>query len=81
MLVNAAIEGLVDPLKGLKENVIVGKLIPVGTGWRNISEDELNQMRSEFLASATDSDSGLLGIASASSEEVPSVSSSKKEKK
>ncbi len=33
VLIAAAIEGKVDYLKGLKENVIIGKLIPVGTGY------------------------------------------------
>jgi len=32
VLINAAIEGKEDCLKGLKENVIIGKLIPAGTG-------------------------------------------------
>ena len=32
MLTEAAINGKVDKLTGLKENVIVGKLIPAGTG-------------------------------------------------
>ena len=32
MLTDAAIKGKVDPLLGLKENVIIGKLIPAGTG-------------------------------------------------
>ena len=32
MLINAAINGRVDRLKGLKENVIIGRKIPVGTG-------------------------------------------------
>ena len=31
-LINAAIEGKVDKLRGLKENVVIGKLIPAGTG-------------------------------------------------
>ncbi len=31
-LVNASISGEIDELKGLKENVIIGKLVPVGTG-------------------------------------------------
>ena len=34
VLTEAAIKGKVDPLIGLKENVIIGKLIPVGTGMR-----------------------------------------------
>jgi len=35
VLINAAISGSVDRLRGLKENVIIGKLIPAGTGFRN----------------------------------------------
>ena len=31
-MTDAAIKGKVDPLLGLKENVIIGKLIPAGTG-------------------------------------------------
>ena len=31
VLVNAAVEGRVDTLRGLKENVIIGRLIPAGT--------------------------------------------------
>ena len=34
ILTDAAIRGKVDPLKGLKENVIIGKLLPAGTGLR-----------------------------------------------
>ena len=34
VLTEAAIKGKVDPLLGLKENVIIGKLIPAGTGMR-----------------------------------------------
>lgn len=33
VLIEAAIKGAVDPLRGLKENVIIGKLIPAGTGY------------------------------------------------
>ena len=39
VLTEAAIKGKVDPLIGIKENVIIGKLIPAGTGmkrYRNI---------------------------------------------
>jgi DNA-directed RNA polymerase subunit beta' len=44
VLTDAAIKGKVDPLIGLKENVIIGKLIPAGTGMMryrkiNISPD------------------------------------------
>ncbi|WAM31087.1 DNA-directed RNA polymerase subunit beta' [Caldicellulosiruptor naganoensis] len=43
VLTDAAIKGKVDPLIGLKENVIIGKLIPAGTGmakYRNIAVEE-----------------------------------------
>ena len=42
VLTEAAIKGKVDPLIGLKENVIIGKLIPAGTGmkqYRNVMLD------------------------------------------
>ena len=42
VLTEAAIKGKVDPLIGMKENVIIGKLIPAGTGmkiYRNIKLD------------------------------------------
>ncbi len=45
VLVGAAVEGRVDPLRGLKENVIIGKLIPAGTGYRGIPAGELEAMR------------------------------------
>ncbi len=34
VLIKASLEGKVDPLRGLKENVILGKLIPAGTGFQ-----------------------------------------------
>jgi DNA-directed RNA polymerase subunit beta' len=37
VLTDAAIKGKIDELKGLKENVIVGKLIPAGTGLKQYS--------------------------------------------
>jgi len=36
VLTDAAINGKVDPLFGLKENVIIGKLVPAGTGMKHI---------------------------------------------
>ena len=46
ILTDAAIRGKVDHLQGLKENVIVGKLIPAGTGikaYQNVEYDLANQ--------------------------------------
>ncbi|HSX01537.1 MAG TPA: DNA-directed RNA polymerase subunit beta', partial [Candidatus Saccharimonas sp.] len=34
VLISAAVRGKTDKLRGLKENVIIGRLIPVGTGFR-----------------------------------------------
>ena len=41
VLTEAAIKGKVDPLIGLKENIIIGKLIPAGTGMSRYREIEL----------------------------------------
>ena len=41
VLTDAAIEGKVDNLVGLKENVIIGKLIPAGTGLRRYRSIEI----------------------------------------
>jgi DNA-directed RNA polymerase subunit beta' len=40
VLTEAAINGKVDYLKGLKENVIMGRLIPAGNGYRKYREME-----------------------------------------
>ena len=42
VLTDAAIRGKVDPLIGLKENVIIGKLIPAGTGMKRYRYTKLN---------------------------------------
>lgn len=41
VLTEAAIKGKVDPLIGLKENVIIGKLIPAGTGMRKYRDSKI----------------------------------------
>ena len=40
VLTDAAIKGKVDPLVGLKENIIIGKLIPAGTGMKRYKNVE-----------------------------------------
>lgn len=56
VLTEAAIKGKIDPLLGLKENVIIGKLIPAGTGmtrYRNIqilSEEAAEDGNTEMMA-------------------------------
>ena len=43
VLTEAAIKGKVDPLIGLKENVIIGTLIPAGTGMANYKTDSTDE--------------------------------------
>ena len=54
VLTEAALAGKVDKLVGLKENVILGHLIPAGTGFRIFQESEVNYRREaiEELAGA-----------------------------
>ena len=61
ILTDAAIKGKVDNLSGLKENVIIGKLIPAGTGSKNyrdidydlkaefVDEEALEQLEEQFM--------------------------------
>ncbi|MCI8335075.1 MAG: DNA-directed RNA polymerase subunit beta', partial [Lachnospiraceae bacterium] len=48
VLTEAAIKGKVDPLIGLKENVIIGKLIPAGTGMKRYRSVKLNTELDDF---------------------------------
>ncbi len=53
VLTNAAMEGKSDPLLGLKENVIIGKLIPAGTGlprYRNIRVEPTEEAKAAMYA-------------------------------
>ena len=63
VLTEAAIKGKIDPLLGLKENVIIGKLVPAGTGmslYRDIDitvdGDEKTVMENAFDAAMAESD-------------------------
>ena len=52
VLTDAAVKGKIDPLYGLKENVIIGKLIPAGTGmprYRNITAVPVLPENNELL--------------------------------
>ncbi|MDP2847248.1 MAG: DNA-directed RNA polymerase subunit beta' [Humidesulfovibrio sp.] len=42
VLTEASLAGKSDPLRGLKENVIVGRLIPAGTGYRQYADAEIS---------------------------------------
>ena len=47
MLTEAAIKGKIDPLLGLKESVIIGKLIPAGTGVKKYKEIDIEVFRKQ----------------------------------
>ena len=47
VLTDAAIKGKIDPLIGLKENVIIGKVIPAGTGMPRYAGVKLEEPKSE----------------------------------
>ena len=61
ILTDASINGKTDNLEGLKENVIIGKLIPAGTGVKNyrnveyelasqfVDEEPLDKLEDEFM--------------------------------
>ena len=59
VLTEAAINGKVDHLIGLKENVIIGKLIPAGTGMRHYRDVKLDtelEMDDEIMMDEDDDD-------------------------
>ena len=56
VLTEAAIKGKVDPLIGLKENVIIGKLIPAGTGMKSYQNVRLSTEMNEFSELNLDED-------------------------
>jgi len=57
VLTEASITGRVDDLKGLKENVIVGRLIPAGTGYRE--HEEARRRRAEERMQVTEAEQEL----------------------
>ena len=48
VLTDAAIKGKTDPLHGLKENVIIGKLLPSGTGMKCYTDVDVERVEPEF---------------------------------
>jgi DNA-directed RNA polymerase subunit beta' len=65
VLTEAAISGKIDRLRGLKENVIIGKLIPAGTGldYYQKLRDEALRLYEEEAAAAGGGDAGYIGMA------------------
>ena len=65
VLTEAAIESRSDSLLGLKENIIIGKLIPAGTGmgkYRDISTDAPEYQPMEFYSSGDEGDDDLADL-------------------
>ena len=72
VLTDAALEGKIDRLRGLKENVIIGKLIPAATGLKRYRDLEIEAVRKtpallefdldEPFASVDTEDTDLLGL-------------------
>ena len=75
VLTEAAIEAKSDPLLGLKENVIIGKLIPAGTGlprYRNIKVEPTEEAKAAMYASFSGYDDSLYsGFGTADASAVP----------
>ena len=55
VLINAATSGRIDKLRGLKENVIIGRKIPVGTGARINTKAESTEVEEKFENETNDS--------------------------
>ena len=59
VLTEAAIKGKVDPLYGLKENVIIGKLIPAGSGmdgYNNVGYEQIIELKDDEDANSAQCD-------------------------
>ena len=62
VLTEAAVKGSIDKLRGLKENVVVGRLVPAGTGYKTeldasaAAEEEFSQALKELESSNQDAD-------------------------
>jgi DNA-directed RNA polymerase subunit beta' len=62
VLTEAAVKGATDKLRGLKENVVVGRLVPAGTGYKTeldasaAAEEEFSQALKELESSNQDAD-------------------------
>ena len=62
VLTDAAIKGKVDPLVGLKENIILGKLIPSGTGIKKYNSVSINTKQGETEGIDIDTEDALSSV-------------------
>jgi len=70
VLINASVTGKVDKLQGLKENVIIGRLIPAGTGFGDRSEEESEETLEEDIDQASELDETAPEVSDKESKEV-----------
>jgi DNA-directed RNA polymerase subunit beta' len=71
VLTDAAIKGKVDTLLGLKENVIIGKLVPAGTGMKCYTDVEIHPVGEEAEEKADEETPSAEAPAQADGEEAP----------
>jgi len=67
VLINNAVRGTTDPLRGLKENVIIGRLIPAGTGYEGSKKHQAiaelqRELRMRELAAMPEEDENSTGV-------------------
>lgn len=67
VLINNAVRGSIDPLRGLKENVIIGRIIPAGSGYRGSKKYEAIQklqsdLRARDLVATPEEDENATGV-------------------
>ena len=62
VLTDAAIKGKVDPLVGLKENVILGKIIPAGTGMQRYADVQLERNSEAEIVENDDTDDVIVAL-------------------
>ena len=71
VLTDAAIKGKVDYLKGLKENVIVGRLIPAGTGHTKIRWQKIAEAKDKALSELSSTESSDKQLPAPSDKQLP----------
>ena len=62
VLTEAAIKNKVDPLIGLKENVILGKIIPAGTGMQRYADVQLESNAEAEIVENDDTDDVIVAL-------------------
>ncbi len=62
-LINAAVRGSIDELHGLKENVIIGRLIPAGTGFSGSKKEKLIEEENRRIAATRPAEPSAFGAA------------------